>query len=173
MSVCLDTHDTSDDNDRNATEEKNDMTALTATARQESWSGQKRHVTATLPTVNHADTYDTGLTVVDHADVSMRGAAGVADTQTISSISGGVLTFAVPTLAFSPAAITSAAPNAITAANAAGADPDAAEHNALVADVTALRTTLAAVQADVVALRAILAATPGTARAATVYAVGR
>jgi len=41
-------------------------------------------------------------------------------------------------------ALTSATPSAITAANAAGGTPTAAEHNALVVDVTALRATLAA-----------------------------
>jgi hypothetical protein len=70
------------------------MTALTATSREVAWSGHKRFVTATLPTINDADTYDTGLSVVEHATVAMRGAGAAADSVNVNSISGGTLTFA-------------------------------------------------------------------------------
>lgn len=57
-----------------------------------------------------------------------------------------------------PNAITSAAPAALTAAAAVGANPTKAEFDLLLADVTALRTTLAASVVDVTALRATVAA---------------
>ena len=71
------------------------MTALAATDRHVNWSGHKRTVLATLPDINDADTYDTGLSVIEYATVAMRGAGAAADSQNINSISGGTLTFAV------------------------------------------------------------------------------
>ena len=63
-------------------------------------------------------------------------------------------------------ALTSTAPAALTAVAAAGAAPTDAEFDALLADVTALRTTLAATQADVATVRtkvnAILTALTGS-----------
>jgi hypothetical protein len=67
-----------------------------------------------------------------------------------------------------PAALTTTTIAAVTAANAAGGTPTAAEHNALVADVTALRTKQAALLADITALRStvssLLAALAGVGK---------
>lgn len=53
-----------------------------------------------------------------------------------------------------PSALTSSAPSALTSATISGGEsPTEAEHNALQADVAALRTTLAAVRTDASALR--------------------
>jgi hypothetical protein len=63
-------------------------------------------------------------------------------------------------------ALTATAPAALTAAAAAGAAPDKAEFDALLADVTALRTTLAAVVTDATAARTKLNAALGALRSA-------
>lgn len=51
------------------------------------------------------------------------------------------------------AALTASAPAALTATAAAGATPTDDEYDALLADVTALRTTVAAVVVDIAAIR--------------------
>lgn len=67
-------------------------------------------------------------------------------------------------------ALTATAPDAITAANAVGAAPTDDEHDALVTDVTALRTTLAAVVVDLGATRTKLNAALAKLRLAGIIA---
>lgn len=72
----------------------------------------------------------------------------------------GALTASAPAALTStaPAALTASAPAALTATTAAGANPTDDEYDALLADVTALRTTVAAIVVDLTALRTPLAA---------------
>ena len=106
--------------------------------------------------------YDAGDTIIltdaQYAQISQSLIPGtIIDNGVVEGLDDGVVTQAGTVAA--PAALTSSAPAALTAAAAAGAAPTDAEFDALLADVTALRTTLAAVQADVAALRTTLAAT--------------
>lgn len=63
-------------------------------------------------------------------------------------------------------ALTASAPAALTATAAAGAAPDDDEFDALLADVTALRTTVAAVVVDLASLRTKVNAALGSLRTA-------
>lgn len=63
-------------------------------------------------------------------------------------------------------ALTASAPAALTAVVAAGANPTKAEFDALLADVTALRTTVAAVVVDLAASRTKLNAALASLRTA-------
>lgn len=66
------------------------------------------------------------------------------------------------------AALTASAPAALTATAAAGAAPDDDEFDALLADVTALRATVAAVVVDAAAARTTLNALLAALRAADI-----
>ncbi len=89
-------------------------------------------------------------TIIDNGATGELGDAVVTQAPTVAA--------PVALTGAAPAAQTSTAPAALTAAAAAGANPTDAEFDALLADVTALRTTLAAGVADVTALRTSLAA---------------
>jgi hypothetical protein len=52
-------------------------------------------VIATLPAVNNADTYDTGLASIETWDTHQLDTANASDRISVLSISGGVLTFSV------------------------------------------------------------------------------
>lgn len=87
------------------------------------------------------------------ADVDARLDVLAGMTQGAAVTDQGALT------ASAPAALTASAPSALTAVAATGGDsPTEAEYNALLVDVTALRTTLAAVVVDLAALRTPVAA---------------
>lgn len=98
-------------------------------------------------------------TVIDNGVVE-----GVEDqvvTQGANVTAPAALTTTAPAALTSsaPAALTSTAPSALTAVATVGAAPTDDEHDALLADVTALHATVTAMRADDVALRTTLAAT--------------
>ena len=96
-------------------------------------------------------TYVTNNGAVAGAEGVHQGVAVTAVAATTSSAPSAVTSSA-------PAATTSAAPAAITGASAATTPPSKTEYDKTVADVAALRATLALVQADVVAHRVTIAA---------------
>lgn len=102
-----------------------------------------------------------GITTIT-ADVDARLDVVTGMTRAAAVADQGALTAAAP------AALTSSAPSALTSAQITGGEsPTEAEHNALQADVAALRTTVAALRVDLVAVHTQLTAAVadlGTAR---------
>jgi hypothetical protein len=86
------------------------------------------------------------------------GAEGVNQGVLVAQVAATTSSAPSAVTSAAPAATTSAAPGALTGAAAAGSAPTKTEYDKTVADVVALRGTLAAVQTDLVAQRVSLAA---------------
>jgi hypothetical protein len=72
------------------------MALLVPTSSHRSLAGQRRHVHARLPAVSDADTWNTGLTRVEHVTLTADSDATVAaDSIAVASVAAGVVTFQV------------------------------------------------------------------------------